>query len=502
MFFIFMSALLCIVSAEAALEDSNNLELKPFNESAYKTFHDWDKDCAKLPFYREKREEKRVFKPSKLTSQEIEKALALFVATIKKGMHHTDKWLYEKMLDNDFFSLSSDQECLYAQKLNVLPSTIVCCMGDLHGDIHSLRTYLKELARKEYLDADDPFKIKNPNVRILFLGDYVDRGNYGIEVLYTLWRLKVENPENVIMVRGNHEDILLNLNYGFVKEFLKKFPQKDSLLSSIDGFYKLLPCVVYLGCPVKEVINYFQCCHGGMEPGYLPNKLLESRAEYENISILRVAKNITFNPKLKDKDKIYTALHDCGVILQDRPLPKSPVKDPDKKVVVGFLWSDFIPYNDKEIVMSSRQGCFSYGKPFVDAFLGCSDNRDKKYTVCGILRGHQHETSLVDENNKKTMMACILDEKYPETKGAAFLWRTPENNGKKLWKNVVCTFNVTPDTFYGEPAHGYPGFNDATYAELTFDGEDENKWDIAVKSLSMFKPHQALTEKFERLSSH
>ncbi len=69
----------------------------------------------------------------------------------------------------------------------------VVVVGDLHGDMESLVHILKDI---EDLNAD----------RIVFLGDYGDRGSESVEVYYVLLKLKVsEGKEKIIMLRGNHE---------------------------------------------------------------------------------------------------------------------------------------------------------------------------------------------------------------------------------------------------------------------------------------------------------
>jgi protein phosphatase len=70
-------------------------------------------------------------------------------------------------------------------------------IGDVHGDLKTLFEILDAIEFEEFLT--------NPNNKIIFLGDYVDRGNDSIGVLYTVCYLKQKYPDSVVLMRGNHE---------------------------------------------------------------------------------------------------------------------------------------------------------------------------------------------------------------------------------------------------------------------------------------------------------
>lgn len=80
--------------------------------------------------------------------------------------------------------------------IRVDPAGRLVVVGDIHGDMESL-SYILADARLPASFAD--------NKRILFLGDYVDRGEKSIEVLYVVLRLKEVFPASVFLLRGNHE---------------------------------------------------------------------------------------------------------------------------------------------------------------------------------------------------------------------------------------------------------------------------------------------------------
>ncbi|MFC6689487.1 metallophosphoesterase family protein [Jhaorihella thermophila] len=74
-------------------------------------------------------------------------------------------------------------------------------IGDIHGNYDSLARLMDVLDR-------DP--ARESTVEVVFLGDYVDRGERSREVLTLLQAISREAPQSVIMLMGNHERMMLD----------------------------------------------------------------------------------------------------------------------------------------------------------------------------------------------------------------------------------------------------------------------------------------------------
>lgn len=86
----------------------------------------------------------------------------------------------------------------------------ICVVGDLHGQYYDLLNMISK--------AGEP-----GTLNYLFLGDYVDRGVLGIEVVLLLFAIKLNEPKSVVLLRGNHESRNMTESFTFREEVLERY---------------------------------------------------------------------------------------------------------------------------------------------------------------------------------------------------------------------------------------------------------------------------------------
>ena len=100
------------------------------------------------------------------------------------------------------------------------PITVV---GDIHGQYYDLMKIL------DVGGAPD-------STKYLFLGDFVDRGSFSVEVILLIFALKINYPKTVNIIRGNHECRQMTSFFNFRNECIYKYDQEiyDVFMDSFD----------------------------------------------------------------------------------------------------------------------------------------------------------------------------------------------------------------------------------------------------------------------------
>ncbi|GKT26535.1 Serine/threonine-protein phosphatase 2B catalytic subunit [Aduncisulcus paluster] len=152
----------------------------------------------------------------------------------------------EGRLSRDFLKFILTQA---TKKFKELPNIVkinspICIVGDIHGQYYDLL---------QLLDIGKWC----PAAKYLFLGDYVDRGTFGVECFLTLALLYLQYPEHIMMLRGNHESAHMTKHFNFCTEVCCKYDEEIYEMF-LECFYSLPLCAV--------VDKKMFCVHGGISP--------------------------------------------------------------------------------------------------------------------------------------------------------------------------------------------------------------------------------------------
>ena len=149
--------------------------------------------------------------------------------------------------------LCAAAEAKFKQESTVLKIRApVKIFGDLHGQFGDLMRLFAEYGSPSTV-GDIAY------IDYLFLGDYVDRGAFSLETISLLLALKVEYPDSVHLLRGNHEEADINALFGFRTECIDRLGETAGITAwqRFNDMFQWLP----LAAVIEDRVA---CMHGGI----------------------------------------------------------------------------------------------------------------------------------------------------------------------------------------------------------------------------------------------
>jgi hypothetical protein len=181
-----------------------------------------------------------------------------YLSNLVKNASQVSANEFIQLIENSINQLRSETEHIgslqiVGRLIKMPPKGEVIIVGDIHGDLNSLAHILESSG---FLERS----LKDKDIYMIFLGDYGDRGVYSPEVYYIVLKLKEEFPENVVLMRGNHEgpDDLLASPHDLPSQLQEKFGK-----SGKDAYAKIRELFNYLYNAVLIDERYI-ILHGGV----------------------------------------------------------------------------------------------------------------------------------------------------------------------------------------------------------------------------------------------
>eukprot|EP00927_Polykrikos_kofoidii_P016699 TRINITY_DN17568_c0_g2_i2.p1 TRINITY_DN17568_c0_g2~~TRINITY_DN17568_c0_g2_i2.p1 ORF type:complete len:542 (-),score=95.39 TRINITY_DN17568_c0_g2_i2:32-1657(-) len=149
---------------------------------------------------------------------------------------------------------------IFANEPNLMklndPITVV---GDIHG---------------QYFDLVKLIEVGGSpgDTQYIFLGDYVDRGSFSVEVVAVLFSFKIRYPKRVRMLRGNHECRQMTSFFNFREECEYKYDL--SVYNAFMDAFDTLPLAATIN-------NKFLAVHGGLSPDLPHLKAINSLDRFQ-----------------------------------------------------------------------------------------------------------------------------------------------------------------------------------------------------------------------------
>uniref|UniRef100_A0A8C5LZX1 Serine/threonine-protein phosphatase n=1 Tax=Leptobrachium leishanense TaxID=445787 RepID=A0A8C5LZX1_9ANUR len=225
--------------------------------------------------------------------------------------------------------------------------------GDLHGKLDDL---LLIFYKNGLPSPENPY---------LFNGDFVDRGKNSVEILIILFTFLLIYPNHFHLNRGNHEDPIMNMRYGFTKEIMQKYKiHGQKMVRLLEDIYSQLPLATIID-------NQVLILHGGIADTTDLNLLTSFERKTQNV----------VNTGLSHNSILEIHYLDSNIQLPDMTPDLTASEREEWKQVVDILWSD--PRKQNGCLPNSFRGGGCYFGPDVSAKLL------EKYNLKMLVRSHE-----------------------------------------------------------------------------------------------------------------
>ncbi|XP_009884795.1 PREDICTED: serine/threonine-protein phosphatase with EF-hands 2 [Charadrius vociferus] len=255
----------------------------------------------------------------------------------------------------------------------------VTVCGDLHGQLDDLFLIF-------YKNG-----LPSPSKSYVFNGDFVDRGKQSLEILIILFTFLLIYPKEVHLNRGNHEDHMVNLRYGFAKEVMQKYKvHGKKILKMVQNVFCWLPLATLIDQKVLII-------HGGISdttdldmlekiqrnkprPTQAPS--MANRLEFSKWVRQTVQEQIEWCRRLvdisesEDEELTYSSV----VSLTDLDGP-CWTRQEEWKQILDILWSDPMPQEGCRVNTVRGGGCY-FGPDVTEKIL-------EKYNLQFLIRSHE-----------------------------------------------------------------------------------------------------------------
>lgn len=152
----------------------------------------------------------------------------------------------QKLSEDELKEIIFRIQAIFVTEPNVVSvAAPVQICGDVHGQFYDV------LRLFQVGGTPDP-------LRYVFMGDYVDRGYFSLEVVTMLYLYKLINPRSIYLLRGNHETRAITQSYGFYDQCIRYYQHSAVWKAFVESF-DFMPIGAVVGGKIF-------CVHGGLSP--------------------------------------------------------------------------------------------------------------------------------------------------------------------------------------------------------------------------------------------